>query len=87
VFTTPGSTTAIRSSGSTERMRSRRLRAITTPSATGSAPPHRLVPLPRATNGIRHSRQARTTVITSSRVRGTTTASGRVRKTVRPSLS
>ena len=38
---TPGSTTARRSTGSTSRTRLSRARLITTPSATGSAPPER----------------------------------------------
>ena len=87
VFTTPGSTTAIRWAGSSRRMRVRRLSAMTMPSATGSEPPDRLVPLPRATKGSRSWWQKRTSATTSSVVSGMATASGRVRKAVRASLS
>ena len=57
------------------------------PPSTGSEPPDRLVPLPRATNGTRSRWQRRTVSTTSSRVSGSTTASGRRRKLVRASDS
>ena len=43
---------------------------MTTPSATGSAPPERPVPAPRATNGTWCSWQSRTTACTSAAERG-----------------
>src|SRR5262245_64050802 len=43
-FTTPGSTTARRSTGSTERMRSIREHSTTTPPPSAIAPPERPVP-------------------------------------------
>ena len=39
---------------------------MTIPSATGSAPPERPVPAPRATNGTPSRAQSRTTACTSS---------------------
>ena len=60
-FTTPGSTTAKRSTGSISTMRSMREHSITTPPPCATAPPERPVPAPRGTNGTPNSRQARTT--------------------------
>ena len=68
-------------------MRFSRLSAMTMPSTCGTAPPDRLVPLPRATNGTPASAQRRTTAMTSSAVSGRTTARGRARNAVRPSDS
>ena len=76
---TPGSTTAIASSASRRRMRSSRFSPITTPPSTGSEPPERLVPLPRATKGTSCSWQARTAATTSSELDGRTTTRGRTR--------
>ena len=52
---------------------------ITMPSATGTAPPERPVPAPRATNGTPCASQARTAATTCSVVAGSTTASGTAR--------
>ena len=60
---------------------------ITIPSATGSAPPERPVPAPRATNGSAASLQSRTTAATSSVVSGRVTSEGTTRRPVRPSQS
>ena len=49
---------------------------ITIPSATGSAPPERPVPAPRATKGMLCSWQRRTVAATSSAVVGSTTSDG-----------
>jgi hypothetical protein len=68
-------------------MRSSRLSAITTPPSTGSEPPERLVPLPRAVNGTPCSAHQRTVATTSSVLSGSTAASGRLRKAVSPSDS
>ena len=56
VLTTPGSTTAMRCAGSRRRIRLSRFNAMTIPPATGSEPPDKLVPLPRATKGSRSHR-------------------------------
>ena len=50
---------------STSRIRRRRVSAISTPSSTGSAPPDRPEPEPRATKGTPAAWQARTTSRTS----------------------
>jgi hypothetical protein len=84
---TPTSTTAMRSSGSMRMIRFKRFSVMTIPSATGSDPPERLVPLPRATKGTCISWQILTSAMTSSCVSGTATASGVARNAVRPSLS
>ena len=47
---------------------------MTMPPSTGSEPPDRLVPLPRATNGTRSRWHSRTVSTTSPRVSGSTTA-------------
>ena len=49
------------------------------PSATGTAPPERPVPAPRATNGTPCFSHARTVAITCSLVAGSATASGTAR--------
>lgn len=75
-LTTPGCTTAYRSSvsmRSTWFMSSKE--RITAPS-TALAPPDRPVPAPRAITGTSCARQNRTTSRTSSADRGRTTASG-----------
>ena len=61
--------------------------SITTPPPCATAPPERPVPAPRGTKGTPNSRQARTTRQTSSRERGSTTAVGCERCSVRPSHS
>ena len=61
--------------------------AMTSPSSTGTAPPLKLVPLPRAMNGTAHAAQMLTAATTSSLVTGTTTARGVAAKAVSPSLS
>ena len=68
-------------------MRFIRASETTIPSATGSAPPERPVPAPRATNGIRSSLQIRTTACTSSTLPGSATSAGTTRAPVRPSHS
>jgi hypothetical protein len=75
-FVTPGSTTTRRSSSATDRIRRIRASTISTPSETGSAPPERPVPAPRATHGTPASWQARTTSRTCSAVPGSTAAAG-----------
>ena len=87
VFTTPASTTAIRPAASIRTIRFSRFNVMTMPSFTGSEPPDKLVPLPRATNGSFSAWQNRTIWITSSCVSGTATASGRAANAVSPSLS
>src|SRR5712692_6232794 len=72
---------------STSRMRVSRASEMTIPPATGSAPPERPVPAPRATNGIRSSLQSRTTARTSSTLPGSATSAGTTRRPVRPSHS
>ena len=57
------------------------------PSATGSAPPDRPVPAPRATNGMCSRAQTATTADTSSVLTGSTTSAGMTRYPVRPSHS
>ena len=57
------------------------------PSSIGTAPPDRLVPLPRAMNGTPAAWQARTASTTSWRDSAITTARGRARNEVRPSDS
>ena len=76
MFVTPGSTTTRRLWMSTSRIRRMRESAISTPSSTGSAPPERPEPAPRATHGTSASWQARTTSATSRRLPGSTTAAG-----------
>ena len=49
------------------------------PSSTGTAPPDRLVPLPRAMKGTRAAWQSRTVSMTSSADSASTTARGRAR--------
>ena len=60
---------------------------ITTPPSTGSAPPERPVPAPRATNGTPSAWQARTTACTASAVSGWQTSAGIARWPVSPSHS
>ncbi len=50
--------------------------AITSPPATGSAPPDRPVPWPRATNGTPAFAQSRTIACTSAADEGNATAAG-----------
>ena len=76
MLVTPGSTVTRASSRFTSRMRRIRVSAISTPSSTGSAPPLRPEPAPRATHGIEVSWQAATTCWTSSALPGSTTARG-----------
>ncbi len=68
-------------------MRFRRLSAMTMPSSSGTEPPERLVPEPRATNGTPAAWHSRTVSMTSWRDSASTTARGRVRNAVRASLS
>ena len=60
---------------------------ISTPSACGTAPPDRPVPLPRATNGTPARAHTRTTAATSAADSGSTTSAGTVRCEVSPSHS
>ena len=83
---TPGSTIAVRSTGSTSRIRRIRTVASTTPWRVGTAPPLNPVPAPRGVTGTSKALQARTTVCTSAVVPGKTTASGSDRSIV-PSSS
>ena len=57
------------------------------PSSIGTAPPERLVPLPRAMNGTRAAWHARTVATTSVADSASTTARGRARNEVSPSDS
>ena len=57
------------------------------PSSMGTAPPERLVPLPRAMNGTRAAWHSRTASIDLVRDSAMTTARGRARNAVRPSDS
>jgi hypothetical protein len=76
--TTPGSTRAMRRTGSISRMRSRYFeKSITT--ATLQHCPHRLVPAPRDSSGAPWRRQMATVRITSSMLRGITTPIGTCR--------
>ena len=67
----------------------RRIRdmTISTPSACGTAPPDRPVPLPRATKITPAEAHARTTAATCSAVDGSTTRAGVARCDVSPSHS
>ena len=60
---------------------------ITIPSATGSAPPERPVPAPRATNGIPCSSHEPTAACTSAVDPASTTSAGTTRWPVSPSHS
>jgi hypothetical protein len=73
---TPGSTTRRWLGRSTSSTRFIRFTEITMPSSTGSAPPDRPVPEPRATHGTSASWQARSTACTSGAEPGSTTARG-----------
>ena len=64
-----------------------RVTAISTPSTTGSAPPDRPEPAPRATHGTPSSEHARTTSRTSPALPGRTTAPGVTRYCSSPSDS
>lgn len=64
-----------------------RLSTIRTPSATGSAPPDRPVPDPRATKGMPRRAQSATVSMTWRRVSAGTTIAGVARKLARPSHS
>jgi hypothetical protein len=75
-FVTPGSTQMRELSRSISRMRFIRDSTISTPSATGSAPPDSPEPAPRATHGTSWLAQARTTAWTSSAPPGSTAAAG-----------
>jgi hypothetical protein len=61
---------------STSRIARIRDRPITIPSATGTDPPERPVPAPRATNGTPWRSQAETAATTSAVLPGSATASG-----------
>ena len=65
MFVTPGWQTTRWFSRSTSRMRFIRVSETRIPSSTGSAPPERPDPLPRATHGTSCSWHARTTSATS----------------------
>jgi hypothetical protein len=73
---TPGSTTAVRSTGSIDTMRSIRVKASTMPPRAGTAPAARLLPAPRGTTGMRRSFAHRRTRDTSSAFPGRTIADG-----------
>src|SRR5271169_1770409 len=64
-----------------------RVRATTTQPGTGSAPPERPVPAPRATRARPFARASFTTATTSSVEAGRTTREGVTRKLVSPSHS
>ena len=65
-------------------MRRSRESTTSTPSSSGSAPPDRPLPEPRATHGTPASWQARTTAATSSPVPGSTAARGHGRVLQQP---
>jgi hypothetical protein len=84
---TPGSQTTRWLGRSTSRIRRSRERTMSTPSATGSEPPDRPLPEPRATHGTRAPWQARTTAATSAPSAGSTATRGTTRYCRRPSDS
>ncbi len=86
-FTTPGSSTARRLSGSSRRMRFMRVSAITTVSGSARAPPESPVPAPRATKGSWSRWSSRTTSITSARLAGSTTTPGTDSRVGSPSMA
>ena len=73
---TPGSTTAVSSSGLRSRMRFIRSRLSTTQPSLACAPPETPVPAPRATSGTPRAAQARTVAWTSATDSARTTACG-----------
>jgi hypothetical protein len=87
VFVTPGSTHTRWFARSTSSTRFIRDVTIRTPSASGSAPPERPEPEPRATHGTPAAAQARTQAWTSSAVPGRTATPGRTAYCSRPSDS
>src|SRR3954447_13036508 len=76
-LTTPGSTTATRSSASISSTRSIRDRSSSRQPSTALAPPDRPVPAPRVTTGTPSSAQAATICCTSAVLRARTAASAR----------
>src|SRR4051795_10640888 len=76
-LTTPGSTTATRSSASISTTRFIRERSRTTQPSTALAPPDSPVPAPRVTTGTPSSAHAATTCCTSAVLRARTAASAR----------
>ena len=84
---TPGSTHMRPFSRSISRIRFIRDMTSSTPSSTGSAPPERPDPAPRATHGTCARAQAATTCCTSSAVPGSTAATGVARYCSNPSDS
>src|SRR3954447_12249481 len=76
-LTTPGSTTATRSSSSISSTRFIVDRSSTRPPSTALAPPDRPVPAPRVTTGTRSSARAATTCCTSAVLRARTAATAR----------
>src|SRR3954447_17985371 len=76
-LTTPGSTTATRSSASISSTRSIRDRSSSRQPSTALAPPDSPVPAPRVTTGTPSSAQAATTCCTSAVLRARTAASAR----------
>ena len=84
---TPGCTTARRAKGSMRKIRFMPLSTNKMPSACGSAPPDKPVPAPRLTIGTPCWRQHFTTATTSASLFGNTTAGGRARNMVSPSVS
>ena len=87
MLVTPGSHTTRWLARSTSRMRRSRVSTISTPSCTGSAPPDRPLPEPRATHGTPSSWQARTTAATSPASPGSTATRGSWAYCSRPSDS
>ena len=75
----PGWTRATRLTVSTSRIRLSFARLSSTPSASGSAPPDRPVPAPRATTGTSRPAQVRITSCTCSTVSGSTATRGTCR--------
>jgi hypothetical protein len=73
---TPGSTQIRALSRSISSTRFIRLSTISTPSLTGSAPPERPEPAPRATHGTSWRAHACTTARTSAAPGGSTAAAG-----------
>ena len=87
MFVTPGSTHTRWFSRSISRIRFIRESTIRTPSSTGSAPPERPEPAPRATHGTPTRAHAATTRCTSSAVPGSAAAAGTARYCSSPSDS
>ena len=87
MFVTPGSTHTRWLTVSISRIRAIREVTMSTPSASGSAPPERPEPEPRATQETSASAQARTQAWTCSASAGSTATPGRTAYCSSPSDS